>query len=63
MSIRRDRDLRYGKSRNKTVKRPKTFASEESAHAYAKAMGITSYKLHNLKNPEAIKKKIRVVSE
>jgi len=63
MSIRHNRDLRYQKSRNKNVKRPKTFSSEESAKAYAEKQGIKKYSLENLKSSESSVKKIRIVAE
>ncbi|RME78242.1 hypothetical protein D6774_01805 [Candidatus Woesearchaeota archaeon] len=42
-------------------KRPKTFKTEEAAHAWAKANGIEKYTLKNLKFDSANSKKIRVV--
>ncbi|MCB9358664.1 hypothetical protein H6503_01910 [Candidatus Woesearchaeota archaeon] len=63
MSIRHDRDLRYRKTRCKTVIRPKTFSTEESAKKYAETNKISKYKLVNLKSSENSKKKIRVVAE
>ncbi|MCK5025793.1 MAG: hypothetical protein KAS15_04330 [Nanoarchaeota archaeon] len=41
--------------------RPKTFKSEESAHAYAKANDITKYSLDNIRLGSAENKKIRIV--
>lgn len=41
--------------------RPKTFASEDAANAYAKANGITSFKLENLRNELSSTKKIRII--
>ena len=61
MSIRHDRDLRFRKTRNKTASRPKTFKTEEAAHAYAKSQGIKDYSLENLKSSEAKTKKLRIV--
>jgi hypothetical protein len=61
MSIRANIDRRYRKSRNKRVKRPKSFRSEEAAHTYAKANGITNYSLKNLRSSESATKKIRIV--
>lgn len=61
MSIRHNRDLRYRKSRNKTIKRPKTFATEEAAKVYADAKGIKKYTLRNLKSEEASIKKLVIV--
>ena len=40
--------------------RPKTFKSEESAHAYAKANSIAGYTLKNLKAESGSVKKIRI---
>lgn len=61
MSIRNNRDLRYRKSRNNTVKRPKTFKTEEAAKAYADKQGIKNYSLRNLRYPDSKVKKIRIV--
>jgi hypothetical protein len=63
MSIRHDRDLRYRKSRNKTIVKPKTFKTEESAKKYADANGIKSYTLKNLKSSESSTKKLRIIVE
>lgn len=41
--------------------RPKTFKSEEAAHAYAKAQGLDKYSLENLRLDSAEDKKIRIV--
>lgn len=41
-------------------KRPKTFSSEESANKWAESQGIKKFRLVNLTNEEASKKKIRV---
>ena len=60
MSIRHDRDLRYGKSRNRQ-NRPKTFKTEESAKAYAEKAGIKKYTLENLKSETSKIKKFRIV--
>lgn len=60
MSIRFNRDMRYRKSRNNVTRRPKTFATEEAAKAYADKNGIKNYTLKNLKSPEAKEKKIRI---
>jgi len=43
--------------------RPKTFKSEEAAHAYAKANDITKYSLENMRLDSAGDKKIRVCVE
>lgn len=40
--------------------RPKTFSSEETAIAYAKANGIEKYTLKNLKSAASKTKKIRI---
>lgn len=63
MSIRHNRDLRYQKSRNKNTTRPKSFSTEESAKAYAKANGIEKYSIKNLKSAEANVKKLVIVEE
>jgi hypothetical protein len=60
MSIKAQRDMRYRKSRNKTVCRPKTFKTDESAKAYAEKNGIKNYTLRNLRSPEAKVKKLRI---
>lgn len=60
MSIRHDRDLRYGKSRNR-VARAKTFKTEESAKIYAEKNGIKNYTLENIKSETAKSKKLRIV--
>jgi len=62
MSIRHDRDLRYRKSRTRTV-RPKTFKTEESAKKYAEANGIKEYTLENMRPDHASTKKIRIISK
>jgi hypothetical protein len=41
--------------------RPKTFKTEASAHAYAKAQGLTGYKLENLRSSDTKNKKLRIV--
>jgi hypothetical protein len=41
--------------------RPKTFTTEDAAHAWAKASGLKEYKLFNLRTAAAKSKKIRVV--
>lgn len=51
------------RGRGNRAPRPKTFASEEKAHAWAKAQGFEKYTLENLRNEESSKKKIRVVVE
>lgn len=43
------------------AKRPKSFKTEESAKVWAAKMGIKSFELRNLKNPEAKEKKLLVV--
>ena len=63
MSIRAYRDLRYRASRNKTVKRPKTFKSEEAAHAYAKENKIVGYTLKNLRADNAEVPKLRIIQK
>ena len=63
MSIRHNRDLRYQKSRNTTVKGLKTFKTEESAKAYAEKQGIKKYTLQNIKSSESNTKKIRILVE
>lgn len=40
--------------------RPKTFKTEEAAHAHAKERGIKKYELINLKSSESSTQKIRV---
>ncbi len=42
-------------------KRPKTFKTEEAAHAWAKNKGIPHYDLVNLRGPGSKIKKLRVV--
>ncbi|MBI5389551.1 hypothetical protein HZB01_04185 [Candidatus Woesearchaeota archaeon] len=42
--------------------RPKTFATEEAAHTWAKANKIENYKLVNLKTEANKVKKIKVVA-
>ncbi len=49
---------RLGRNR---AKRPKTFKTEEVAHAWAKKQGIKKYHLENLRPHCAKRKKIRVV--
>jgi hypothetical protein len=63
MSIRHNRDLRYRKSRNNKIKRPKTFANEEAAKVYASANGIDKYTLRNLRSEEASVKKLIIVEK
>ena len=63
MSIRHDRDLRFRKSRNKEVSRPKTFKTEAAANAYAKANKIENYILKNLKSSEAKTKKLKIIAK
>jgi hypothetical protein len=63
MSIRHDRDMRYRKSRNKTITRPKTFKTEEAAKKYAEANGVKKYTLENIKSIDSNSKKIRIVIE
>jgi len=50
--------VRNGRHR---LARPKTFTNEDSANAYAKANGITSFKLVNLKNEASSTKKLKIV--
>ena len=47
------------KPRRRTA-RPKTFKTEESANAYAKAHGIAKFTLRNLKADSAPVKKLRI---
>jgi hypothetical protein len=61
MSINSNRDLRYQKSRNKRIHRPKTFKTEEAAKAYALKNKIKEYTLVNLKSSEAKTKKLRIM--
>ena len=63
MSIRHDRDMRYGKSRNKREHRPKTFRSEDTAKAYAESLGLKKYTLVNLYAPESQRKKLKIVAQ
>ncbi|MBN1646029.1 hypothetical protein JW868_03245 [Candidatus Woesearchaeota archaeon] len=42
-------------------KRPKTFKSEEKAHAWAQANNISKYSLENLRTPD--NPKVRIVKE
>lgn len=48
------------RKREGRLNRPKTFKTEEAAHAYAKEMGYTSYELYN-KRVTDDKKKLVVV--
>ena len=41
--------------------RPKTFATEEAAKAWATEKGIKNYELENLRNELSAKKKIRIL--
>lgn len=50
--------IKHGRHR---ISRPKTFATEDAANAYAKENGIASFKLVNLKSEAASTKKIRIV--
>jgi hypothetical protein len=59
MGIRPNRDLRYRGTRNRKA-RPKTFKTEEEAHAYAKEHEITNYELVNLRFESNPRKKIRI---
>jgi hypothetical protein len=64
----KQRDWKRGGSRNTQVSRyrkvrPKSFTNEESAKAYAKANGITKFRLKNLKSPDAKVKKLVIVEE
>lgn len=43
------------------AKRPKSFKTEESAKNWAAKMGIKSFELRNLKNPECKEKKLLIV--
>lgn len=43
--------------------RPKTFATEEAANAWAEEQGFKTFKLENMKSSESTTKKIRVVAE
>ncbi len=45
------------------AKRPKSFSSEASAKTWALKMGIKSFELRNLKNPEFAEKKIIVIAK
>ena len=40
--------------------KPRSFKTEEAAHAYAKEHGTKDYTLRNLKSPESSTKKIRI---
>jgi len=42
--------------------RPKTFKSEEAAHAFAKSNNLKEYSLKHLTSGAAIQKKIRIIS-
>jgi hypothetical protein len=53
----RERVIKGGRNRKK---RPKTFVSEDKAHAYAKENGIEKYTLEHLSAGQ--KKKIRIVA-
>jgi len=55
---------RYSKLRGRERSpRPKTFASEEAAVAWAKAQGYTTFHVENLRSSEAKQGKFRVVVE
>jgi hypothetical protein len=41
--------------------RPKTFSSEETAKAWAKANNISNYELKNMKSKDSSKKKIKII--
>jgi hypothetical protein len=60
MSVSHKRDEVIKRGRNRKT-RPKTFGSEQSAAAYAKAHKIDSYVLKNIRSPEAKDKKILIV--
>ena len=54
----------YKVNPNKSIKkkRPKTFASEEAANAWAKEQGLGKFELVNLKYETSKVKKIKVVA-
>lgn len=54
------REERRGKHRNTRKPRPKTFKSEDAAHAYAKKYSITGYVLTNLRLDPRRTPKIRI---
>lgn len=62
MSISHYRSEVIKRGRNRKP-RPKTFKSEQSAMAYAKANNIANFLLKNIKNPDSKKKKILLIKK
>ncbi|MFA5141352.1 MAG: hypothetical protein WC471_00060 [Candidatus Woesearchaeota archaeon] len=59
MSIAHFKPILKHNGRNR-LSRPKTFKSEDSANAWAKANSVSNYKFINSKSPDSKEKKIRV---
>lgn len=62
MSFGKDHPILLNRGRHR-AKRPKTFASEQNAIAYAQQKGLKKYKIVNIKLSDQARPKFKVVAE